>query len=276
MLWVSRLRVHRLSWLTAVGLAGAFAPPSMAQYAVDVDLEYSAYLLFEAMPARVRVRNDTAQTLVIGGSEHRMMLDLSVTGQDDRPMERTSRGPVLENEIVLPSQGREFKVDLRQHFRIQHPGRYTIRVYLNAGDRRYGSPVRCVDVVPGLDVKTVEKPLPDDPSRLRTYSLKYWERGQREQLFLCVREQDGSVSYGVMALGPVVRFMPPELDVSNSGDVTVRHQASEAGITTTTFKSTIDGIIFLKQDVKPVAPPASYDELRKRAGHKEGKTAHDR
>ena len=220
-----------------------------AQYAMDMRLQHTAYIQFEAMEVHIVLRNDTDRMLLIGGLRETASLDFSITKHGES-VKRRSRGLLVENVLIMPGQTREMAVDLGRHYDVQTLGQYEITGLFSADGTRFQCLPRVVDVVPGLELTSAYRAVPNHPGMRRKYTLKYWARKEREMLFLSISDEKGVVNYGVFMLGPMVRVTPPELTVDGAGNVLVKHQADNGVFAHTTFKSTVDGVTLVRQQIK--------------------------
>ena len=157
---------------------------------------------------------------------------------------------LVENALIMPGQTRELKVDLGRYYDIQQFGLYEITASLVADGVTLFSSPRVVDVVPGLELSSVVRAVPNHPSRMRRYTLRYWNRSDREMLFLCVVDEKEGVNYGVHVLGPVVRVVLPEMSFDQFGNVKVKHQSDNGVFAYTTLKSTVDGVVLVRQKIE--------------------------
>jgi len=230
-------------------LAAAVVLPSAAlsQLAVEARLDHSSFLRFEPVVVHVRVRNDTSRMLILGGLRKEALLEFDVFRGDQR-IPRKSGSMIVENVLLMPGESRQIDVPLAAHYDLQRAGQYTIAAAVEGENERHSSKTLALDVVPGVEIESVVRPVQDQPSMMRTYSLRHWNRESRSYLFLCVSGEEEAVSYGVFNLGPLLRFVRPELTVDVSGNVMVKHQSNKDTFLYTTFRSTVDGISFISQE----------------------------
>lgn len=238
-------------WLLGLLASCAGIDVAFAQYGLSLTSEYSTYLRFESVNVHVTLRNDGDHMLLLGGLRQSVLLQFEVL-KNGRDVPRTSKGLMVENMLIMPGQAKDIKVDLRPHFDFQSPGQYQLAAIIVVGDLKYTSAKSVIDVVPGLEIKGIDRPVPGNSSRIRTYSLRYWDRKNTERLFLCVSDKVEGMSYGVFDLGPLVRVNPPALTVDVSGNVLVRHQSGNGIFSYTTFRSSLNGVEFVRQEIKKV------------------------
>ena len=104
-----------------------------------------------------------------------------------------------------------------------------------------------LDVVEGFKIKSVDKNISGYIDKIRTYSLRYWKRGNAEHLFLRIDENDNHMNYGVYDLGKVIRVFDPILRVDSVDTVKVVHQLGRDCYKKTLFVSTPTGVSFVDQ-----------------------------
>ena len=225
-----------------------------AQVAMDLIFDYPSYLRDEQTHARVAIRNDTDRLLLVGGLRGAVTLEFRIMS-NDRNIPRTSGGLMVENAIIMPGQVREVIVDLRSHFNIQPAGQYQVTASVAMGRQNFLSPRRVIDVVPGIELLSAKMAVPGYPARVRSYSLRYWNRKDRDELFLSASDEKEGMSCGVLHLGPLVRFMSPEITIDADGSIRTKHQCASDRIAYTALKSTINGVSFVGQETKRIEKP---------------------
>ena len=235
----------------AIAFAAAVLVPSAAlcQFTVEAQLDHSSFLRFEPVIVHVRIRNDTSRMLILGGLRKETTLEFDVFRGEQR-VARKGGGPIVENVLLMPGESRQMDVMLAKYYEIQQTGQYRVAAAVSREDQKYTSRTMALDIVPGVEIQSVVRPVVDQPSMKRTYSLRHWNRENMSHLFLCVSGEEEGVSYGVFNLGPLIRFVQPELTVDVSGNVTVKHQSGKDTFLCTTFRSTVDGVNFVDQEAE--------------------------
>ena len=104
-----------------------------------------------------------------------------------------------------------------------------------------------MDVVDGIELKSVSRSIPGDPNRIRKYSIRYWTRDRKESLFFRSEEEATEMVYGVHYIGGLIRVFKPALNVDRKGNVTILHQSGRSLFTKTTFKSESYAVRFVDQ-----------------------------
>ncbi len=228
------------------------------QVSVSVNLPYSSYVRFEAVKAAVRIRNDTDAMLIVGGIGEGVTLELDVRAKNqDKKQRRKSAGLLVSNVIVLPGETKEVTIDVAAHYDLQNTGQYNIKADIITAAASYQSAGQVIDVVPGIELQSVERAAPGQPGSMRVYKLLYIGRSDTEHLFLAVTDKEQRTVFGVFDLGPVMRFLPPTLSVDVSGEIIVKHQPDYEVTILTRLQSTYGQVIFLSQERQP--QPGSSD-----------------
>jgi hypothetical protein len=216
---------------------------------VKLKLEYTSYLQFEPVNARVVIENNSDYELVIGKGESdgNSRMEFIVERDKDRPAKRIEKRAIVTNFKVKPGETYEVMRDVTTWYDLTTMGRYTIRAVVYLNGQAWESNPAIVDIVSGIEVASKTKSVPGYEDLVRTYTLRYWSRGGVEYLFLSVDEESTKLNYGIIELGPIVRVAKPVVDVDKNGNVIVVHQSSRDRFTRTTFKSTRSGIEFIDQ-----------------------------
>lgn len=225
------------------------AERASADVVVKLRLEHAAYLQYEHVQAFVTVFND---------EDYNVVLDSGITNRTDSlrfRIKRNSRDdavlinrtPIVEFLELQPGEKKSFMVDLGMWYSISQVGSYDIQAELEYGGRKWLSNLVQIDVVDGIETSSVSRSVPGSPGRARKYSLRYWNRGKREYLFLRAEDEKNDLVYGVFLLGNVVRIFNPLLEVDRKGNIVVVHQSGRNMYTRTTFKSESHSVKFIDQ-----------------------------
>jgi hypothetical protein len=249
------------------------AGPVAAGVGVRLELEHRDLLQYEPMLAYVTIHNDSSSTLVVDSDLQ--ITDAAgvfiVTDIDGKPANSLQTGSFLPDLRILPDARERFIVDPSVWREMSRPGRYIVRCDITRGRSVYESNRVLVDVVEGIELIRVSRPLPGYSDALRTYSLRYWGRGGKEYLFLRVTDETDHAAFPTIGLGPVVRFVAPRIRVDLSGDVEVVHQAAGDRFVRTVFHSERDALRFVdrsrvQRDGSPYPMRAESSDARREAG----------
>jgi len=139
-------------------------------------------------------------------------------------------------------------VKIDSFFPLRTPGRYFATLVAIQDDRRYTSPRKAFDVVPGLEIKSALQLFPKAGIRGRRFSLVYLAREQREILFLRMEDDQAGKGWETVRLGGLLRISEPRIDISPDGTVTVLHRATQDAYLKTAIRSQPEQIEVLSQE----------------------------
>ncbi len=211
-----------------LGAALALRPPAApaADPPVSLQLEHAELLVHEPVRATVRLVNSTGVPLQFGGAGANAALTFELERAPDTPLPPQRAGSVLTNHRLDPGQAESLTVVLNEWYACGRAGRYYVRALLQCPGGPHQSRLLMMDVVEGLELADARAAVPGLPGTVRTYSLRYWPREQRETLFLCVAEEPGSLRYAPINLGRLLRSTAPTLTVEAGNRLRVRHQVT--------------------------------------------------
>lgn len=246
--------MSRLS--NSLSLTGALvfwlaAGSAQAQLAVSIKMAHVSFVTQEPMKASLILRNDLNETFIIDDydpyTKNEVRFRIWQTGEQPYPMRR--QGRLVDQLMVMPGEVARVDVSLGSWYPLAEPGRYFIQAEVVWDGRSYLSPQVMFDVVNGIEMVKVVRPVPGYRDLQRSYRLLYWSREQREQLFLRVDdgEQDAATCVGFLALGQVVRFHKPTLSVQPDGQVVVVHQVGSGQFIQNVWMSDRNGLTHLQQ-----------------------------
>ncbi len=238
----NRLRLHAtLMWFC---LAAGWAS---GQLKLGLDVDPSTGIVHESLMARVTVENGSGAPLAVNsGTEAGLRLRLSVEndGGERAPSREAHPLPRLD---IGPGGVQTLEVDLTMRFVMSQPDRYFVRAVLEGGATDVRSPLKVVDVVPGLELARTSGRVPGLTGVRRDYVLCYWPRDRKEQLFLCVTEAPSKRVFPPIYLGSLVRVMKPTITLGADGLVEVRHQANRSQVMVSTLRSRRDRLSLVEQ-----------------------------
>jgi len=231
---------------TCLLLAGS----AVAQMSVELNLDQIKYIVGEAIRADVRIANHAALPFVIAsGDNHRNALVFDVRDSRRDVLESSQPRTPMISELLLPG-GETYRgaFELDEWYPMGRPGNYLVTAMLRREDIRYDSTTRAIEIVPGLEIKTVIQLFADSPDFQRKLALVYAERRQSECLFLRITDMPGERTWSTLALGQLLRTTPPAIEISANGDVTILHRASRDVFLKTHVKSTVKGVELVGQE----------------------------
>ena len=212
--------------------AAAAAPKTVPSTVLEVSasLPQLEYLRGEAVKIELTVRNKGREVFIVDDygeylkNRVRVVLHDPGTGGllDPWPGAPSSVFPQL---TLRAGESKTETVDLRRFYDLSRQGRYRATALVERGDEAAATRPVSFSVVEGIEIGAALRPLKADERRLLRFALLYWDRNQRQDLFLRITdpERGGSV-VGFVSLGPVVRVAEPTLSFGDDDTVTVVQQ----------------------------------------------------
>jgi len=223
-----------------------------AQVKVEVVLEQEHFLSGEALPAIVKIRNRSGQTLHMGREPD--WLTFTVESNDGLVVAKAGEAPVVGEFVLGSSQVATKKVDLAPYFALTRPGRYSIiaTVRIKEWDRLVTSEPKSFDIINGATLWSQEFGVPaaagatNEPPEVRRYTLQE-ANYLRKQLRLYLRLTDMSESrvIKVVLIGPLFGFSQPEPRIDNRSQLHLLYQNGARSFSYMVFNP--DGKIVLRQ-----------------------------
>lgn len=252
-------KFHMLT--VAAAMLCAMLGSAQAQFRVGVVVDHFSVLQGEPIRAHVTITNDSLYPLVVGASASNaetVSVDFRVTRKDQDSPERLNKKVFANGLSLEPGDGITLDVDIAEWVNMYKMGRYRISMIWTIGGKSYESGQELVDVIGGIELKSVTKEVPFSDGSRRTYSLRYWARDGAEHLFLRADSEDGSTRYGVFELGELVRVFDPTITVDRFGSLVIVHQMGVGQYRRTEFKSTVEGVKLVTwSDVDQSGSPAA-------------------
>jgi hypothetical protein len=226
---VTVARVKRFLRLLACLLAVCVVPAARAQLSVFVRLERDTYLLYEAIPVVLSVRNYSSRDVELGGSAGRAWLDFVIT--DDRGALIGATGTAQADEPLVVPAGRTVarKIDLVPLYDLRERGAFQVRARVDSGSTSVLSAVAKFSIVGGRElwreVTGIRQERENASDAYRTYSLQTRRAAQYDKLYVCVRDEQHDLVYGMIPLGAYVALGSPEARVDGAGHLHVLFRA---------------------------------------------------
>lgn len=217
--------------LALVALAGFSAPAQIVT--VKVDLDQDQFLPGESLPIKVRITNNSGQTLYLGADAD--WLNIRVQRADGISVVlKNGEVPVTGAFKLNSSEVATKRLDIAPYFVLDKTGRYSITavVHIQEWDADVESPAKEFDVVDGaviwsqdFGVPTVEAT--NRPPEVRKYILEEANYLQKQlRLYVLVSDRTGSRIFKATAIGPMVSFSQPEAQLDRSSNLHVLYQSS--------------------------------------------------
>lgn len=194
----------------------AFAGGLSAQVSVEVLMGQEQFLPNEAIPVRVRVVNNSGQTITFGKDD---WLSFSVEARDGLVVLKSGEPPQVHDfDIKSSEMATTPRTDLAPYFTIVRPGRYTVTatVRIKDWDRAIVSPPKTFDIVSGVRLWAQEFGLPQaatnhTPPEVRKYILQQATMIRRTKLYFELTDAMETRVFRVFPLGPVISFSEPKM-----------------------------------------------------------------
>jgi hypothetical protein len=219
--------------LPIFGLAWLMLFSASAQVTVDAVLDQEQFLPSETMPVAVRITNRSGQSLHLGADTN--WLTFSVESVNGSPVVVKKSDVPVQGEFDLgSSQMATKRVDLAPYFMLTRLGRYRVTATVRIKDwgAEIQSPSRAFDVVDGAKLWSQIFGLPTPagltncPPEVRKYILEE-ANYLHSQLRMYVRVSDESEThiFSVHAIGPMVSFSQPEVELDRLSHLHVLYQS---------------------------------------------------
>jgi hypothetical protein len=199
----------------ALALWLAWAAAASAQVKVEVLMDRDQYLPNESIPVRVRIINDSGETLKFGQDK---WLTYSVEARDGFIVQKGLEVKIPQNFEVPSSDMATTHADLAPSFDLSKEGRYalTVTAHLSQWDRNVTSPPRNFDIVPGVTVWDQTFGVPGtggngNEPEIRKYILQQATFVTRMHLYLRITDGSESRTIHVASLGPMISFSNPQM-----------------------------------------------------------------
>ncbi len=133
--------------------------------------------------------------------------------------------PVATELTVPPGDMREVTVNLAQLYDLSRHGRYQVTVLLERGAETAVSRILSFSVVEGIEIISSRNAFLSDEAHSYTFTLLYWERSKRQDLFLRISDPARRNRIAAfVSLGPLVRVSDPTMTFQGTSSVTIIQQ----------------------------------------------------
>lgn len=235
-------------WLAICLLTAGFSFSARADVKISLKLEFESYLQYERIMAVVTIYNDAESALSVKAFTNTASgLRFLIKKNKQEEVKKNNELPLLDGIELASGEKEEHLIDIAGSYNMGVVGNYEIVAELYTPEKSWRSERALVDIVPGLEIASLEKNVPGYPDRMRQYSLRYWARKGKEYLFLRVDEKENELVYGVFLLGPVIRVVAPKMEVDRQGNIVIVHQTASEKFARTLLKSEAFSIKFVDQ-----------------------------
>ncbi len=203
-----------------------------AQVDVELVMDQEQFLPSESVPVTVRVTNRSGQPLHMGTEAN--WVTFSVESVDGFIVMKNSEVPVLGGFDLGSSQVATKRVDISPYFELKRQGRYRIIATLRIKDwdAETTSPPKNFDVGSGAKLWSQDfgVPVPAGVTNrlpeVRKYTLEEanYLRSQL-RMYVMVSDQSESRVFKVSAIGPMVSFSQPEVQIDKFSNLHLIYQS---------------------------------------------------
>ena len=224
-----------------------------AQVDVEVVMDQEQFLPSESVPVAVRIINRSGQPLHLGADAD--WLTFNVESVDGFIVMKDAEVPVLGEFDLGSSQVATKRVDLQPFFELKRQGRYRIvaTLRIKAWSVETASPPKEFDVISGAELWSQDFGVPvpagvtNRPPEVRKYTLEEANYlRQQLRMYVMVSDPAGSRVFKVAAIGPMVSFSQPEVQLDSLSNLHVIYQSGAKTFTYSVINP--DGVI-MQQDV---------------------------
>jgi hypothetical protein len=211
-----------------------------AQVSVDVILDQDQFLPSETLPVTVKITNRSGQTLHLGADANWLTFD--VESVDGPFVFKNADVPVTGEFTLESSEIAKKRVDLQPYFVLTRPGRFyvTATVRIKEWGAEVTSSKQEFDVTSGAKLWSQEFGLPapvgvtNRAPEVRKYTLEEANYLHSQlRMYVMVTDASESQVFKVSAVGPMVSFSQPEVQLDRSSNLHVIYQSGAATFTYT-------------------------------------------
>jgi hypothetical protein len=200
-----------------------------AQVSVEVLMGNAQFLAKESIPVRVRITNNSGQTLRFGDDD---WLSYSVESADGTVVMKTGDAPIPHDFQVKAAEMATTHADLAPDFNIFKIGRYTVTatVRIRDWDKTVTSAAKPFDIINGTKIWEQEFGVPQSPTNhsqpeVRKYILQQATLVERMKLYLRLTDASESKSFRVYPIGPMISFSNPQTKVDQLSNLHLLYQS---------------------------------------------------
>ncbi|HEX3800715.1 MAG TPA: hypothetical protein VH413_18625 [Verrucomicrobiae bacterium] len=211
-------------WLT---LLLALARAASAQVTVEVLLERNQFLPNETMNAKVRIVNNSGQTLHFGKDD---WLSYSIEATDGFVVIKNGNAPIAHDFDVKSSEVATARADLSPYFDISKPGGYSVTATVRIKDwqMQVSSTPKHFDVVRGVSIWEQSFGVPQSPGdhsepEIRKYILQQATFSRHSELFLRLTD-GGTHTLRLLTIGPTISFSAPQMRLDPASNLHLLYQ----------------------------------------------------
>ncbi len=231
--------------LTLVMTLAAASAVRAQSVGLDLSLEFDTYLAHEMIPLKLTVSNHGATPFIIDdyGAYVSNSISIFVKHESEGYLDPTVKAKPVPSLMLAQGQSDDLIIPVDAYFPMQRTGKYTVQAFARrtvegrAEPESVSSRILVFTVVNGMEIGSESRIVPGSDSLSRRYSLRYWARGQHEELFLRVDEFPEDKAVALFRLGYVVRYETPKIEFFPDGKIEVVHQVGRDRFVKTVIQS---------------------------------------
>jgi hypothetical protein len=207
----------------------AFAGVVSAQVSVEVLMAQDQFLPSESIPVRVRLVNNSGQTIRFGKED---WLSYSIEAADGTIPLKTGETPQPHDfEVKAAEMVTTPRTDLSPYFNVTKPGRYGIvaTAHIKDWDKDISSPPKFFQIISGITFWEQDFGLPQSPDdhnrpQVRKYILQKATLLDKTKLYLRVADASDTKTLRIYPVGPIISFASPQMRVDHDSDLHLLYQ----------------------------------------------------
>jgi hypothetical protein len=187
-----------------------------SQTQIGIQLDRDQFLLYEPIPVKLTILNNSGSPLNISGD----WLSFMVTLPDGSGIRKDNKLSIEPLQLESGSR-KTIVINITPLYSIRDVGQYLLQGVIEVNGVQYVSRTVAFNVANGQKVWSETKPV---NGVQRTYSLyRFSPTSTNTQVFVRVEEPDENKVYATYSLGDMVSFIQPETKFDQEGNLNVLH-----------------------------------------------------
>ncbi|MES2309209.1 MAG: hypothetical protein V4507_10165 [Verrucomicrobiota bacterium] len=187
-----------------------------AQIQIGIQLDRDQFLLYEPIPVKLTILNNTGSPLTVSGD----WLSFMVTLPDGSGIRKDNKLTI--DPLQLDSGSRKtITINITPLYSIRDVGQYLLQGVVEIQGVQYVTHTVAFNVANGQKIWSESRPV---GGVQRIYSLyRFSPTSTNTQVFIRVEEPDENKVYATYSLGDIVSFIQPEIKFDKEGNLHVLH-----------------------------------------------------
>ena len=228
---------------------------------VEASLEFTEYIVYEAIPLTVTISNPGSSAFIIDdyGAYTQNWVTVYVRDRRGNLILPPKDKKFVDTLSIKSGESQTVTIRVNDFYNMEDQGRYQISVVVNRGEAQASSRLISISVVSGIKVGSATRVKEGYDNVTLEHTLLYWARGGKEHLFLRVIEQPSGNLFGFAHLGNIVRIAQPKIEFGPNNTAIVTHQTSRDKFLHTTVDFSKDSPVGDQQNM--VSADAVREEI---------------